>query len=233
MKFIRKNISLGFSIVELIVAIGILALVSGIMVSGYYGMNSRLSTSNLAYDVALVFRQAQVYSSSSKSTADLRSLAEIGQARERYGIRFASYYNNSVLADNKFALFSERNSVGQDITYYRCGAGSSLNDVPVNLSGCEGSEEHDSTYVISSRSRIKSFCVYKAGLPSRCQNYQGVDDIQYVDVVYYGSFAEAQIKTDRYIDGSYDYLEVIFASVPSGHEKKLTIYKTGRISVSN
>lgn len=58
----------GFSLVELIVVIGIFSVISGITVFNYGKFQSSLVITNLAYQAALAVRQAQVYGISVKQT---------------------------------------------------------------------------------------------------------------------------------------------------------------------
>ena len=215
----------------MLVAMAILTIVSAIVIAGYTKMNNQLATSNLAYDIALVFRQAQVYSSSSKGSAELHKTVSSG--KDVYGVRFASLYDNfnNISGENKFILFSENDNDGQDryIDQYRCGTGTYLSDVPTDLKDCEASDEHDSTYNIPGRSKIKSFCVYK-GVNEFCHNFDTLSgDILYADVSFYGPFVSSYIKTD--IANDYDYLKVTVVSAYGDYERKVLIYKTGQIDV--
>lgn len=228
--------SRGFSLIEMLVAMAILAIVSLIVIAGYGKMNNQLATSNLAYDIALVFRQAQVYSSASKGTFVLHNTADNLSGRESYGVRFARFYDKtkSELASDKFILFSESSGSNSRNTLFRCGTGAYSSNVAQDLKECEASDEYDSTYSISGRSRIKSFCVYR-GATSYCQNFSGQNAIQYaiqyVDTVFYGPFVSAKINTD--IDDNYDYLEITVISASEDYERKILVYKTGQINVTN
>ncbi len=57
----------GFTLIELIVVVGILAVISGITLTSYSRFGGQVLLRNLAYDVALSIRQAQVYGISARS----------------------------------------------------------------------------------------------------------------------------------------------------------------------
>lgn len=56
-----SSASKAFSLVEFIVIISIFAIMAGIALFNFSGFNSTVSLNNLAHDVALTVRQAQVY----------------------------------------------------------------------------------------------------------------------------------------------------------------------------
>ena len=51
----------GFTLLEMMISVAIFAVISSIVLINYNGFNSRILLGNLAYDVALSIRQAQVY----------------------------------------------------------------------------------------------------------------------------------------------------------------------------
>ena len=51
----------GFSLVEMLVAVAIFAVISSILLANYPEFRSRAALDNTAHEVALVFREAQVY----------------------------------------------------------------------------------------------------------------------------------------------------------------------------
>ena len=72
----------GFSLVELIVVISIFSLITGIILTRHSQFNSSLLLSNLAYEVALSIREAQVFGLSSRQSG---STFDLG-----YGVHFDS-----------------------------------------------------------------------------------------------------------------------------------------------
>ena len=57
----------GFTLIELIVVVGILVVISGIILANYSQFGGTILLRNLAYDIALSVREAQVYGISARS----------------------------------------------------------------------------------------------------------------------------------------------------------------------
>lgn len=66
MTHILKKTSRGFTLIEMIVVVGIMVLVSGIMLANHGRFGEQILLRNLAYDIALTFHEAQVYGISSR-----------------------------------------------------------------------------------------------------------------------------------------------------------------------
>ena len=58
----------GFSLVELLVTMGIMAIIMGALFLNYGAFTGRIDLENLAYEIAIVLRQAQVYGVAVKET---------------------------------------------------------------------------------------------------------------------------------------------------------------------
>lgn len=63
--------SSGFTLIELIVVIFIIAVISGLVIFNYNSFRTDISVENLSQDIALAVRRAQVYSTSTKGTDTL------------------------------------------------------------------------------------------------------------------------------------------------------------------
>jgi len=61
------NAKRGFTLIELMVVVGIIVLISGIILANHAKFGGQVMLRNLAYDMALSIRQAQVYGISSRS----------------------------------------------------------------------------------------------------------------------------------------------------------------------
>ncbi len=75
----------GFTIIELIVSIGIFALMTALLLAKYGNFNQGILLNNLAYDVALTIRSAQSYGLNVKSTTRDNS-----NFQSPYGVHFRS-----------------------------------------------------------------------------------------------------------------------------------------------
>lgn len=112
MDLISKKLTKGFSLIELMVVIGIMAIIATISIFNYSKFNSDLSVTNLAYEIALTIREAQVFGGSVKVT-------NTGSFDKAYGI-----------------YVSEDTSKNKDIISFVDTNSNDLYDPPV--SGCSG-----------------------------------------------------------------------------------------------
>jgi type II secretory pathway pseudopilin PulG len=108
--------SAGFTIIELIVSIGIFAFMTALVISRYGSFNQGTLLTNMAYDMALTVRTAQSYGVSVKS---VDSGNNFGRA---YGIHFAqtdpTHFTFFVDTDN-----SKTFNTGEEITTYTLTSG--------------------------------------------------------------------------------------------------------------
>jgi prepilin-type N-terminal cleavage/methylation domain-containing protein len=82
----------GFTLLELIVVVGIIALVSVVVLANYRTYNLDASLANNAYDLALTVRQTQLYGISVKETT-----AGSGQFQTGYGLHFSTKSNSYIV----------------------------------------------------------------------------------------------------------------------------------------
>ncbi len=96
--------SKGFTLIELLVSMAIFIVVTGIVVVNQGSFGGSVLITNLAYDVALSVRQAQVYGiSARKVTAGVIDPSGIEQFDRSYGVHFGQQTGNFIL----FADISE------------------------------------------------------------------------------------------------------------------------------
>ncbi|MFA6094368.1 MAG: type II secretion system protein [Candidatus Paceibacterota bacterium] len=100
----------GFTLVEMLIAIGIITALSGVVLFNYGSFNSSLALTNLAYDIALTVRQAEYYGIGSKSSE--------GDFTTGYGVHFDTVQNTtynifSVLKEETSYAFLDPNQVVQ------------------------------------------------------------------------------------------------------------------------
>ena len=93
----------GFSLVELMVTIGIVTLVTGVVLIRYSSFNSVVILKSQAYEMGLDIREAQVFGVSVGGST--------GQFREAYGM----YINLST--PNIYTLFQDAPGSGTDLVY--------------------------------------------------------------------------------------------------------------------
>jgi type II secretory pathway pseudopilin PulG len=79
---LKKNIK-GFSLVELIVSIGIFIAITALVIFKYGSFNQSTLLTNLAYDMALTIRTAQTYGLGSKNASET-----VSNFQYAYGVEF-------------------------------------------------------------------------------------------------------------------------------------------------
>src|SRR3989344_9636523 len=92
----------GFSLIEIVVVMAIFMTISSVVVVSQRRFGGNLLITNLAYDVALTMRQAQVYGISVRKVKAVSDPEGIAQFERSYGIHIgtAGYYILFADADN-------------------------------------------------------------------------------------------------------------------------------------
>jgi len=90
---IKTKDNSGFTLIELLISVSIIVIITGVVLANHNRFNSTIFLGNLAYDIALSIREAQIFGLSVK---EFKSSFKLG-----YGVHFD-------LADNKsFILFAD------------------------------------------------------------------------------------------------------------------------------
>jgi prepilin-type N-terminal cleavage/methylation domain-containing protein len=84
----------GFSLIELLVVIGIFIVITSVILANNSKFNSSVLLGNMAYDIALSIREAQVY----------------GLSTQVYSNQFSVGYGIHFQGNNTYVLFADRNS---------------------------------------------------------------------------------------------------------------------------
>ncbi|OGZ04188.1 MAG: hypothetical protein A2648_01215 [Candidatus Lloydbacteria bacterium RIFCSPHIGHO2_01_FULL_41_20] len=207
-KIITKHLALnpslhGFSMIELVVVIGIFSFISAIILGNYNGFNQKMSVSNLAHQIALEIRQAQVYGLSAKESV-------IGSGVfPGYGIYFSRDIPTS------FVLYTDANG---DKKYNHTGDGTN----------CSANSECLESVSVSNGDVIKDICATVSGV-TKCAS---VSQIDFVNVVFTRPDPEATITgTLSGSDVIYDNLQISVETPKKDFFKTVWVWSTGQVSI--
>ncbi len=200
--------------IELIVAMSIFAVVTGVVLYNYSQFNTNILVNNLAYDVGLSIREAQVYGVSVRERT-----AGSNDFSSSYGIHFEQNLPSSLL------LFSDL--VGGTPNRYDSSVGGGAQDELIDRR------------TLPNQYTFANFCgilpaVGEAESQRDC--LQGGDrTITSLDITFTRPEPDAHIKTSRNdVDSStvYEGATVCLRS-PLGKEREIDVASTGQISLSN
>lgn len=106
-----QAVSAGFTLVEMLVVVAIFAVLTAVIVYNYGDFNADITVSNMAYEIALTTRQAQIFGLGSRGIG--------GEFNKAYGI----YINNSSGSTKDLIFFSD-----SEVVNNLCNQGSGTTD---------------------------------------------------------------------------------------------------------
>lgn len=139
----RRRLVRGFTLIEMLVVIGIMVLISGLILANNNRFGGVVLLQNLAYDIALSIRQAQVY----------------GTAVQRFNASFSAGYGMHFQVDSgsgqaAYVLFAD--ALSPENGFYDCPQPGTANCELVQSS------------LIATGYRISELCVTPPGTSERC-----------------------------------------------------------------
>jgi len=217
MKLNPNKTQKGFSVMELVVSIGIFVFITGILLANFPSFSSNISLENLVYEIALSIRESQVYGLSVKAFE--------GQFTYGYGIHFDNSDQQS------FTLFADINDNQKFDSAIACG-----------LSGSECVEK----YNFQTNDRIEYLCWgLRSALPGDTESIADIINDpskaavvnsqcnihSNLDIIFKRPNPEANIIGYGLIaDQTYADTEIV-AKSPKGLLKTVIVWSTGQISV--
>jgi prepilin-type N-terminal cleavage/methylation domain-containing protein len=161
----RLDASRGFTLIEMLVTLSILAIITAVAVTGQSTFNHSILLNDTSYTIALSAREAQSLGLSSRKFANVQNGG--------YGVDFKS------ATPSKYTVFADIQSIASEPAWCPAIATST----PENKSGnClyDGAGETFQTYDLTRGYTISNFCG-KAGATLTCSSGGG---LQSLDVLY-------------------------------------------------
>lgn len=214
----------GFTLIEMMVSVAIIAVISAVVVYNHGKFNSDLEITNIAYRVALEARLAQVYGVSVRQATGASGSPTFNAA---YGLHFITAENTGLI------FFSDTNQDGQ----YSSAEQDGLELV------CDDEGECVEQLNLGRGNVIRKICSIPASAPTTCGTLDGLHavDILFkrpkIDAIikaYVGSYENQTPSTSCTQTESGDCAGVAVCLLsPQGKQKQVVILSTGQISVEN
>ncbi len=136
----KNNTQKGFSLIELITVLGIFSVLTAITVFNYTKFRSETILTNMAYEIALSIREAQIYGVSARNAKGI----ENPDFKLPYGILFLKDSNQYFLfadtnSDNKFTGDTCANTSDTCITPYTMQQNITVTEIACSSNNVKGS----------------------------------------------------------------------------------------------
>ena len=96
----KRNVEPGFTIIELLVSVGVMVIITSVLVARYSSFNSAVLLKSQAYEVGLAIREAQLY-----------SVASQGGEEERFRSVYGVYFDLD--SPNTYILYRDEDDNGR------------------------------------------------------------------------------------------------------------------------
>jgi prepilin-type N-terminal cleavage/methylation domain-containing protein len=178
MKHNTSSLSKGFTIIEIIVVLGIFAVTSGIILFSYKSFRTNTTVTTVSQEIALTVRKAQAYSLGLQANGVLANLPIKG-----YGVRFESNQPDQItfftelpsgspaVVDNQFTTvtnFCGAPAPGEEcVEYYKIETGDKIEELVINGDVLKLTDPLSSVDVIFKKpSGDVVFCVHSSVYPT-------------------------------------------------------------------
>jgi type II secretory pathway pseudopilin PulG len=200
----------GFTIIELVISVGIFVFMTTLIVAKYGSFNQSTLLTDTAYDTALVIRLAQTYGLSVKNVSQAGAAVNFSTP---YGVDFdsgADYCGGSSSNSGAFTLFADASPAG----------------APDGL--CGVSDTSITSYTLAQGARVTALCAGSDATNCHTSG-QAMDRISYTfvrpnpEAVICGRQSGASVCT-------YPYSEITLTG-PDGSTRIIVVRQNGQISV--
>lgn len=232
---VKRSLQSGVTLIEMLVVVGIIAVVSSVIIFNYSDFSTNVSLRNLVQDVALTVRKAQTYATSVR-TIDGVAGSISSRTYPAYGISFSLDRRGGdviVIGPNadttspsskRFVLFADIPADGGALDgLYR-------QDAVTPCGTLSFGNECIETFDITTADRIVGICVgdndtSTADDPYNCPTRVGVD------ITYRRPSPDALIMAhDSTGSRQVSYAKIVFESA-KGLRRAVLIWNTGQVSV--
>lgn len=199
----------GFTLVELLISVAIFSLITGVVVYNHSKFSSDLIVTNLAYQVALSIRQAQVYGLSVRGAT-----SGSGQTfNAGYGVHFDSSSNQ------KFYFFA-------DIANKKQLCSNSGVDCTSAISACLPTDGCLEQITIPGGNTIDRFCI----VADDSIDCPAVGNPSMLDMTFKRPDPDASFNT-RALPSQIGTVAKIYVKSSQGKQKTISVNQSGQISI--
>lgn len=220
-----KNSQAGVTLIEMIVVVGIIAVISSVMIFNYSDFSTNVSIRNLTQEIALSARKAQTYATSVRPVDALNGLSS--RTFSGYGISFSTDSstggNESFPTEKRFVLFADTATGGGATPDNIYEAGASCGNPIVG-------DECLEVFTIASADRIVCITDDASVSNDACTTAAPVVDISFLRpspdayICFKGSVSDTQCFSRP------SFVKIVLESA-KGLRRGLSIWNTGQISV--
>ncbi|HMO78907.1 MAG TPA: type II secretion system protein [Candidatus Paceibacterota bacterium] len=230
----------GFTMLEMLFVIGIFGILTAITIFNYGNFNKNVIMTNLAYEVALEIRQAQVYSLGTRRAGS----ATPTSGRSEFTVKYGVYFNTSQSGgDKSFVSFVDKwpqsNSTGvlgipePDGNGF-CDADDALTAGECSISTCAVGSECLQALSLSLGITIDKLCVSEVD-PVNLNNGECTDPalgkVDQLHITFARPYTDAEVKFSSSQDPDKKYNAGIVMKSTGGSKRAVIVKNTGQISV--
>lgn len=221
----KLKFTTGFTLIELLVTITIFSILTGVVLFNQQKFNSTILLTNLAYDTALTFRQAQTYGINIKEfntgKYNYDDQGDIVGQFIPYGVHF------NMISPNSFILFA-------DLTYdHTTNISSGLYPSEASLSICNSDTNGCvQRYNITKGNYIKAICSEAVDKDkNECSDTNSLDNLS---ISFVRPNPNAIIRsTNKTAGENLEAATIILSGATNDNFKKVRVWKSGLIEILN
>ena len=212
-KLAIRDFNRGFALVELLVALAVFGIITAIMLVSYNRVRGQLFLSDLAYEIALSFRQVQSYG---VSVHEFRPTLGNATFDVGYGLHFDAGSLDT------YVLFADKGGSTTGNGRFDGAYGTEYTETGCNPAAIECVQ----VFRIEKGNRISRFCGIRADT--------GAEEcaLTFLDVTFLRPNPDAIIKTNETFTLGRQYKTArVYIVSPTGNNRKIDVWNTGQIAI--